>query len=290
MRTFVAALLGSVLVAGQAGKVTVPDTWTARTRPYHIIGNIHYVGTVDLASYLITTPAGHILIDTGLPQNADAVIDSIAALGFDIENVRLLLTTQAHFDHVGAHAAIARRSNASVVASAGDAPLLADGGRSDYHLGPRYHFSPLKVNRIVRDGDVVSLGDTSLTARVTPGHTQGTTTWTTTARDKAGRLRHVVFMGSTAVNEGVRLVDNDKYPQIASDFARSFRILKSLPCEVFLAAHGVSFDGPAKADAARAGQGENAFIDPEGCRDAVERSERAFTAELERQHKLRGGV
>ena len=197
--------MGSALLAGQGGEISVPENWTARTRPYQIISGIYYVGTADLASYLITTPAGHILIDTGVPQNADAIIDSISALKFDVENVRLLLTTQAHFDHVGAHAAIKRRSGARVLAAAGDAPLLTGGGKGDYHFGPKYYFPPLTVDRIVRDGEVVSLGGMSLTAKVTPGHTPGTTTWTTMASDKGGRLRHVVFVGSTSVNEGVKI-------------------------------------------------------------------------------------
>ena len=285
MRTTVLAILGSALILGQ--EMTIPKSWTARTRPFQIIGNIYYVGTADLASYLITTPAGHILIDTGVTQNADAITDAISALKFDVENVRLLLTTQAHFDHVGAHAEIKRRSGARLLAAAADAPILRDGGKGDYHFGPNYYFPPVRVDRVVHEGEVVSLGGTFLTARMTPGHTKGTTTWTTAVRDRHGRLRHVVFMGSTAVNEGVRLVDNLQYPEIARDFGRSFRILKSLPCEVFLAAHVSVFGGLEKAEAARSGIGEDAFIDPEGCRAVVERSEQAFTAELERQQKAR---
>lgn len=283
MRFVLAVAAASLLTAVQSPDVSFPESWTVRTRPHHIIGNVHYVGTLDLASYLVTTPAGHILIDTGLQQNADAILEGIRRLKFDPREIRLLLTTQAHFDHVGAHAWVSKLSGAQVVVSAEDRDVLEGGGRGDYHFGPRYYFPPVKADRIIRDGEVISLGGTSLTARLTPGHTKGTTTWTMVAREDDGRLRHVVFMGSTAVNEGVKLVDNREYPFIASDYQRSFRVLRNLTCEVFLAAHASTFDGPQKAEAARAGAGEEAFVDPEGCRTAVERSELAFTTELERQ-------
>lgn len=263
--------------------LAVPESWTARTTAHHIIGNIYYVGTLDLASYLITTPEGHILIDTGLRRNADAIGEGIRRLKFDPKDVQLLLTTQAHFDHVGAHAQIRGVTGAEVVVSAADRDVLEGGGKGDYHFGPRYYFPPVKADRIVHDGSVITLGGTALTARLTPGHTKGTTTWTMVARQKNGRLRHVVFMGSTSVNEGVKLVDNRQYPFIATDYERSFRVLGSLTCEVFLAAHASAFGGPGKAEAARAGAGEEAFVDPEGCRAAIGRSERAFREELERQ-------
>ena len=290
MRFSLAAVAALVLGTFQSGELTFPATWTARTRPFHIIGNVHYVGTVDLASYLITTPAGHILIDTGLQQNADAIVEGIRALKFDVRDVRLLLTTQAHFDHVGAHARIKKLSGAQVLVSSEDRAVLEGGGKGDYHFGPRYYFPPVTVDRVVRAGEVVSLGGTSLTARMTPGHTKGTTTWTMVARDRNGRMRYVVFMGSTTVNEGVKLIDNREYPLIVSDFERSFRVLRTLSCEIFLAAHASSFDGRRKAEAALGETGEEAFADPAGCQAAVERSERAFKAELERQRiASRGG-
>jgi metallo-beta-lactamase class B len=267
----------------QTGDMSIPDTWTLRTKPFRIIDNVHYVGTADLASYLITTSEGHILIDTGHERSAGAVMDGIRQLGFKVRDVRIILTTQAHFDHVGAHARLARETRARVLAAAEDAPLLREGGKGDYHLGPNYYFPPVRVDDVIRDGQVITLGGISLTARLTPGHTKGTTTWTMMARDRNGRLRHVVFMGSTSVNDGVRLVDNREYPMIASDYRKSFRVLKTLPCEVFLAAHASAFDGPAKAAAGRDGKGEDAFIDAEGCRASIERSERAFERLFEQQ-------
>ena len=287
MRTFAVFLAAAVLYTGQA--VDVPASWTARIPPFKIIGTIYYVGTEDLAAYLITTSAGHILIDTGHERNAETVLAGIRSLRFQPRDVKLILTTQAHFDHVGAHARLKKETGGAVLASAEDKPVMEAGGKGDYHFGPRYYFPPIVVDRVVHDGEVVTLGETALTARITQGHTKGTTTWTMAALDRNGRHRRVVVLGSTAVNEGVKLVDNREYPQIAQDFARSFRVQASLPCEVFLAAHASAFRGLEKAEAARTGAGEDAFIDPAGCRAAIERSRAAFTAELERQQKVRGG-
>ena len=276
-------LLTVCAILSQTGNVSIPDTWTARTQPFRVIDNIYYVGTEDLSSFLITSPAGHVLIDTGHEKNAEAVIASIRQAGFKVEDVRIILTTQAHFDHVGAHARLAEVSRARVLVSAQDAPVVRDGGKGDFHFGPDYYFPKVNVDEELHDGQVVTLGPISLTARITPGHTKGATTWTTMARDRNGRMRHVVVMASTAVNDGVKLVDNRAYPLIASDFRKTFRVQKGLTCEVFLTAHASAFDGLTKAKAAAAGKGEDAFIDPQGCRAAIERSEKAFEATLAQQ-------
>jgi metallo-beta-lactamase class B len=278
----VVGLLSSTAPGG-AQTVTIADSWTARTEPVHIIDNIYYVGTVDLASYLITTPAGHILIDTGMAQNADAIAAGITALGFKVRDVRILLTTQAHFDHVAAFARVKATTGARVLVSAGDAPLVAGGGKGDYLFGPDYYFEPTKVDEIVKDGEPVRLGGVELTPHLTPGHTPGDTTWTMRVKDEQGAVRNVVFAGSTTVNPGTKLVGNEKYPAIADDYRHSFAVLKGLPCDVFLAAHASAFDGPAKMAKARAGATPNPFIDPDGYVQAVARSERAFLAELARQ-------
>jgi metallo-beta-lactamase class B len=279
------ALLLAFLAWAPAGPqaVAIADSWTTATEPLRIIDNIYYVGTVDLASYLIVTPAGHILIDTGMAQNADAVAKGIGALGFKIQDVRIILTTQAHFDHVGAHARLKALSGARVLVSAGDAPLVEGGGKGDYLFGPTYYFPATKVDGIVKDGDPVRLGGVELMPHLTPGHTPGDTTWTMNARDEEGRVRSVVFAGSTSVNDGTKLVGNVKYPAIAKDYQRAFAVLKSLPCDVFLAAHASAYDGPAKMTKARAGAKPNPFIDPQGYKEAVARSERVFLAELDKQ-------
>nr|AIA13625.1 L1_beta_lactamase [uncultured bacterium] len=261
---------------------SVPSNWTEKVKPYQVMGNIYYVGTLDLSSFLITSPEGHVLIDTGVEENAVAVLDNIRTLGFSVKDIRVILTTQAHYDHVGAHARLKNESGARVLVAAGDAPLVAGGGEGDYLFGPEYHFPPTEVDATVKDGEVVKVGPIALTAHLTPGHTKGTTTWTATVRDSAGQDRKVVFLGSTTVNTGTKLVKNEKYPAIEADYKHAFEVEKALPCEVFLAAHASAFGGPEKT-AAAAAKGDAVFVDPQGCRAAIERSEKAFLAELEKQ-------
>ena len=268
------------LLVALSARQGAPKEWTERTEPYHILDGIYYVGTVDLGSYLVTSPAGHILIDAGVEQNATSISDSIRALGFQLRDVHLLLTTQAHFDHVGALAKLKALTGARVLASAGDAALLEHGGRGDYLFGPDFYFHPVKVDAIVKDGEVLRLGGRALVAHLTPGHTQGATTWTMAAHDRLGRLRHVVFLASTTVNDGAQLVDNERYPSIATDYQRTFMIQKALPCDVFLTAHAPVFRGADKAAAAKAGKGEDAFVDPDGCRETIERSKKTFDEKL----------
>jgi metallo-beta-lactamase class B len=283
MRTLLAAIVAVALPAGQPPANLAQNSWTAAFKPFRVVDNIYYVGTADLSSFLITTPAGHILIDTAYDPKAAGIVGSIKALGFDVRDVKLLLTTQAHLDHVGGHAEIKRRSGAQVLVTEPDKAVIEDGGTSDHFLGAKNAFPAVKVDRVVHHGEIVTLGNVLLTAHLTPGHTKGTTTWTMSARDSQGRLRHVAVVGSTAVLDGVRLVDNREYPQIATDFSRTFRVLEQLKCEVFLAAHLSAFGGAAKAEAAAQGKGDQAFVDPEGCRASIERSKKAFEAELDRQ-------
>ena len=262
---------------------SIPADWTERVKPFQVMGNIYYVGTKDLSSFLITSQAGHILIDTGVMENAAAVAESIRALGFTVKDVRIILTTQAHYDHVGSHARLKQESGARVLVAAGDAPLVEGGGRGDYLFGPEHYFPPAKVDGIVKDGELVKVGPIALTAHLTPGHTKGATTWTMTVKDAAGRDHQAVFLGSTSVNPGTRLIDNPKYPAIEADYRHAFEVEKALPCEVFLAAHASVFDAESKAAAAAAGKGDAAFVDPQGCRGAIERSEKTFLAELAKQ-------
>jgi metallo-beta-lactamase class B len=275
--------LTSAAVPAGRQTVAVADSWTTPIAPLRIIDNIYYVGSADLASYLITTPAGHILIDTGMAQNADMIAASIAALGFKVTDVRTILTTQAHFDHVGALAKIKTLTGARLLATEADARLIENGGKGDYLFGPSYYFPPAKVDGIVREGEPVRLGGVELMPHLTPGHTRGDTTWTMKARDEQGRELNVVFAGSTTVNPGTKLVGNTEYPNIADDYRRSFGVLKGLPCDVFLAAHASAFGGTAKMAKARSGAKPNPFVDPEGYRQAIARSEQAFQAELEKQ-------
>src|SRR6266496_1100051 len=235
-------------------------------KPFRIIGNIHYVGTNHLACYLITTSAGHILIDTGLAESQRLVRDNIAALGFRLEDIKIILSGHAHYDHVGGHAEMKKDTSAKVYASAGDAALLESGGAVAFF--PLKPFEPVKVDHVVKDGEAVRLGDVTLTAHLTPGHTEGNTTWTMVATEK-GKTYNVVFAGSMSINAGVHLVNFAPWPNIAEVYLKSFQILKGLRCDVFLGPHARFFNMAAKVQRMNDDPNSNPFIDPKGYRNYI---------------------
>jgi metallo-beta-lactamase class B len=277
--SFVFAVAAIALRAFAAPVQDDPDGWREPIAPMKLVGPIHYVGTRGLAAYLIATSAGHILIDGGVPVGGPLIVRSIEALGFAPRDVKVLLTTQAHFDHVGSLAHLKQVTGGRVLVMQGDEGLLRSGGATDYLMGPdaRYHFPRVEPDEVIVDGRTFTLGDVALTAIRTPGHTPGTTTYTTTVQD-GGRTYRVVFAGSTYVNPGTRLVKNPSYPGILDDYRAALRVLEGLRPEVFLAAHGSQFDFEAKR-ARAASEGPSVWVDPEGFRKGVEAS-RARLEEL----------
>ncbi|HSU84734.1 MAG TPA: subclass B3 metallo-beta-lactamase, partial [Thermoanaerobaculia bacterium] len=255
------ALASPALVQPQADPTS--RSWNRPVEPYRIAGNIYYVGASDITSYLIATPEGHILLDGGFVETAPIIEANIRKLGFKLEDVKILLSSHAHFDHAGGLAELKARTGAKFAAIDKEAPLLARGGKGDFYFGDKGPFPPIQADRILHDGDTVTLGGTTLTAHLTPGHTMGNTTWTTKARE-GDRTYDVVFAASTSILPRVSLTNNPKYPEIAEDYAKAFRILKSLPCDVFLSSHASFYDGLAKADRLRKGAKENPFVDPRG--------------------------
>jgi metallo-beta-lactamase class B len=253
--------------------------WNDPKPPFRLAGPIHYVGTTELAVFPLTTPNGHILIDGGMPSSASVIERSIRTLGFKPEDIRILLTTQAHFDHVGTHAYFQRLSRARVEVMKGDDQLLRDGGKSDYLFADNaaFHFPPVAVDRLLSDGDVVSLGEVKLTARLTPGHTPGSTTYLTTVKDGAREYR-VVFAASTSVNPGTRLVKDPSYPGILADFRKTFTILESLEPDIFLSGHAGFFDLEQKRQRMSADDPGAAFVDPQGYRKLIASRKQAFEA------------
>lgn len=245
-----------------------------------MIGNIYYVGSNDIALFLITTSEGHILLDTGFEASAPRLRENIERLGFRYQDIKFILTSHAHIDHVQAHALVRRQTGARVVVSAADAAFVEHGGQGETVFDGVFSWTPCPVDRRVTDGDSVTLGDVTLVAHVTPGHTLGATTWTTTVRAGEKTLA-VLFFPSANVNRGVRLVDNPRYPDIARDFERSFATWKSLPCDVFLADHGEFYDMKEKYARSKRGEGANPFIDPEGYRQFLARAEARFRDQLE---------
>lgn len=247
--------------------------------PYRILGNLYYVGASDVTSFLVATPAGLILIDGGFAETVPMIRKNVETLGFKMEDVKILLNSHAHFDHAGGLAAIKKQAGAKFAASREDAVLLAAGGRGDHVFGDKYPFEPVTADRILKDGDRVELGGTTLTAHLTPGHTKGCTTWTMKVAE-GGRSYDVVSVCSTSVLPEARLTNNARYPNVAADFEQTFRTLRGLPCDVFLASHAGFYDGLKKAERLRKGADPNPFIDPAGYKAYLDRSEKAFRERL----------
>jgi len=256
--------------------------WSRPLPPFRLIGNVHYVGTVELGAYLLTSPDGHILIDGGFTETAPVILDSIRRLGFSPEDVEVLLTTQAHMDHVGSMAALEQATGARVMVMEGDAALMERGGRGDFAFGDSFMFPPVTVDRTLKDGDTVRVGETVLTAHHTPGHTRGCTTWTATVTEQGTPYR-VVFAGSLSVNPPVRLASRPSYPGIAGDYRRSFDVLRSMEADVFLGAHAGFFGLLEKAERLREGAAPNPFIDAGALRRYVDHWEAQFEARVAKE-------
>ncbi len=251
---------------------------------YRIIGNIYYVGESDITSYLITTPKGNILINPGFARTVPIIRQGIAKLGFRFEDIKIVLNGQAHEDHVGGAAEIKEATGAQIVVSEGDTAVMEGGGKGDFHFEGRMSWKPVKVDRQVKEGDTVELGGVTLVAHITPGHTKGCTTWTMIVAD-GGRKYNVVFVGGTSINPGVILTNEPKYPAIAADYAKTWKILHALPCDVFLGAHGVYYGMIAKYERLKNGDKPNPFIDPAGYKRFVAESEKEYLDQLAAERK-----
>jgi metallo-beta-lactamase class B len=254
--------------------------------PHKVIGNIYYVGSPETATYLITTDAGHILINAGFATTVPKIESAVEQLGFHLKDVKILLMSHAHDDHVAGNAPMKRKTGAQVMVMDADADIVRTGGRGDFAYDSLSSYEPVAVDRVLHDGDKVTLGGTTLVARKTPGHTKGATTWTLMVPD-GGKTYNVVIIGGTTVNPGYKLVGNTKYPEIATDFAQGFQTLKSLPVDVYLGAHGVYYRLAAKYKQLRDGATSNPFIDPDGYRAFVANREKAYLDELAKQKAAR---
>jgi len=250
--------------------------------PYRIAGNIWYVGTTDITSYLVTTPAGHIVINAGYEETAALIRDSIEKLGFRSRDVKILLNSQGHFDHVAGTAALQKLTGAKVYSSAADAAVMESGGAKDFRWGKEFTYPLVKVARKLADGDRVTLGGVTLVAHVTGGHSVGCTTWTMEV-EEGGRRYHVVIVGGTTINPGVTLLHNSGYPAVARDFERTFQVLKALQCDIFLGAHGGYYGMAENYERMKRGEQPNPFIDPKGYAEHVARAEKRFLEQLARE-------
>jgi metallo-beta-lactamase class B len=265
--------LGSTLLANAQ-----PSAWMEPFPQHKIAGNLYYVGSKDLASYLITTPEGHILINSSFEESVPLIRASIEKLGFKFTDVKILLISHAHSDHCAGSAEVIKQTQAQYFVMEQDADAVESGGERKSRLKASYlAFTPAKVDRRLKDGDEVKLGGSTLVANLTPGHTRGCTTWTMNVDGL-----NAVIIGSPNVNPGYILVGNKDYPGIATDYEKTFRFLKAQPVDLFLGAHGGYYDMDAKH--ARLGNSSaNPFIDPEGYQRYVTDREKAFLTELAKQ-------
>jgi metallo-beta-lactamase class B len=272
-----------LLVPASAYAAPNPD-WTTPIAPFRIGDNLYYVGSRDLASYLVVTPKGDILINSSLESSPALIRKSVEQLGFHFSDIKILLISHAHSDHDAGSAEVKRLTGAKYMVMDDDVAVVESGGAKDFAY-PKDLYPVTKVDRVLHDGDEVRLGDAVLVAHKTPGHTRGCTTWTMRTTIE-GKPRNVVIVGSWNVNAGFRLVDRPgkpaSYPGIVADYERTFVELKKLPCDVFLGAHGAYFGMLQKLDRMKA-DGESVWIDPDGYKAAVTEKDLAFKEELKRQ-------
>jgi metallo-beta-lactamase class B len=272
-------LLSASLCVGQADPTS--RAWNQPVRPFRIVGNLYYVGATEIASFLITTPQGHFLLDGGFVETAPQIERNIAQLGFKVEDVKILLNSHAHCDHAGGLAELKRKTGAKLIASGPDAELLKRGGHGDFRFGDTLTFPPVEVDQIIGDGQSIQIGDQKLTAYLTPGHTKGNTTWTAKINDRT-KSYDVVFVGSPNTLD-YRFVEKESYPGIAADFEKTFAVLKKLHCDIFLSDHGSFFSFEQKRERLARGETPNPFIDPDGYKRFVSEKEKEFQQKLDAQ-------
>ena len=253
-----------------------PDQFNKPFPPHKVIGNIYYVGSESLASFLFVTPEGNILLNSCFEATVPVIRASVEKLGFKFTDVKILLGSHAHADHMQGDALVKELTGAKVMAMAEDVPAL---------MKIRPENKPHPLDKTLHDGDKVKLGGLTLTARLTAGHTRGCTTWLTKS-EEGGKKYDVVILGSMGVNPGYRLIDNKDVPGIAGEYQRSFKLLRSLRCDVPLGSHPAMYNMQEKY--ARIGQGPNPFIDPEGYTHELDLEEHAFLVVLEKQKKAAG--
>jgi metallo-beta-lactamase class B len=281
-RSIALVILGSLAFVSSTRAQDDPD-WTRSFPPFRIIGNIYWVGSYDLSSYLITTPQGHILINTGVGDTARKIKASVEQLGFKLTDTKILTTTQGHYDHVAGLAELKRMTRARLVVSEPEKALLESGGKLDFRYGetPGAQFEPVTVDSTFKDNDTISLGGTVLTAHHHPGHTKGSTSFTLNVLE-SGKTYRVVIANLGSINPGVTVSGMPKYPNIADDYARTFKAQKDMQIDVFLASHASQFKLHEKYKPGDAFNAER-FVDPQGFKAAVEELEKTYRDQLTRE-------
>jgi metallo-beta-lactamase class B len=284
---FALSMIVALIAIANEARPPVQQDWTEPFPAFRIAGNLYYVGSKGLASYLIATPDGHILINSNMEANVPMIRASVESLGFKFSDIKILLISHAHFDHCAGSAKIKELTGAKYMVMDGDVDVVQSGGKSDFQYGsdPTALYPPATVDRVLHDGDEVKLGNATLKARLTPGHTKGCTTWTMKVND-GSKMRDVVIIGSPNVNPGYKLVDNTVYPRIMEDYEKTFHVLHALPVDYFLGAHGSYFDLETKYPRLKAGN-SSALIDPAGYKKYVDERANAFRREFKKQMEIK---
>jgi metallo-beta-lactamase class B len=276
---FFCCLVFSALANAQSGNDF--NLGISPVEPFRIAGNLYYVGSNDLTSYLIVTPKGDILIDSGMKEMVPQVKNNIEKLGFKLSDVKIILNSHAHFDHAGGIAELRRLTGAKFLASELDTPLLERGGKGDPNFGDKYSFESTKPDETFQNGKHVTLGGTTLTANITSGHTKGCTTWTMTVNE-AGRNLNAIFVCSVS-SPGYKLVNNKDYPDIEADYIRSFAWFKNANVDIFLGSHAGFYNLEGKMKLVKEGSKINPFIDPQGYKEFIADNEKEFYEKLKTQ-------
>jgi metallo-beta-lactamase class B len=258
--------------------------WDEPTDPIKIVGSLYFVGTRGLSSWLFVTSEGNILLNTGTAKSGPMIVESIRKLGFKPEDIKIIINGHGHSDHAGAFAYMKQLSGAQIAIMQEDVRMIEDGGKSDFHYGKDWQVTgqpPVKVDRILRDGDTVRLGDVVLTGYHTPGHTRGATTWVTTLVDN-GKAYKVVFPDGAGFNPGYQVAKPEEYPGINQDYRNTLHFLEMLEPDIWGGHHTEYFDLEGKRKRA-ATEGVNAWVDPEGYRRFIAGKRRAFEDEVDEE-------
>lgn len=260
--------------------------WHKPFPPFRIAGNLYWVGTWDLSSYLIVTPQGNILINTGLADSVPMILAGVENLGFKFSDIKLITATHGHYDHVAGLAEIKRLTGAKLLMEQDDAPLLESGGKTDFRFGSdeSAHFEPVHVDQRLKDGDKITLGGTELTVHHHPGHTKGAVSFSLNLRE-GGRGYRVVIANMPSINPGVKLSGMPGFPDIAHAYARTFHDQKEMKVDIFLASHASQFRLHEKYKPGDA-YDPNRFVDPQGFHASVEQLEKAYLDQMANERRL----
>lgn len=277
---FLVAISTCSVATGQSLIVNMlRKNWSKPVEPFRVIDNIYYVGAVGISSHIIETTEGLILLDTGTTTMFESIRTNIKKLGFKPSDVKIIISSHAHWDHVEGHYAIKNLTGAKVMSIGEDARAIAEGIDNSALGGDGWE--PTPVDRILKDSDTVTLGDVTMHAHLTAGHSKGCTTWTMKVGD-GDQAKLVVFVGGTSINPGVTLLENERHPTIADDYRRTFQLLKSIQADVFLAQHPSIYKMKEKR-AAMSEAKTNPFIDPDGYQKFVAEEEQKYVVQLQKE-------